>query len=49
MALISGGGGSGTQNVFIQEIEPTVGVGDKVLWLQTSTDGSVMFNLVTGD
>ena len=49
MALISGGGGSGTQNVFIQEIEPTVGVGDKVLWLQTSADGSVMFNLVTGD
>ena len=50
MALISGGGGgSGTQNVFIQETEPTVGVGDKVLWLQTSADGSVMFNLVTGD
>ena len=48
MALISGGG-SGTHNVFIQEIEPTVGVGDKVLWLQTSADGSVMFNLVTGD
>lgn len=48
MALISGGG-SGTQNVFIQETEPTVGVGDKVLWLQTSADGSVMFNLVTGD
>ena len=47
MALISGGGG--TQNVFIQETEPTVGVGDKVLWLQTSADGSVMFNLVTGD
>lgn len=49
MALISGGGGSGTQNVFIQETEPTVGVGAKVLWLQTSADGSVMFNLVTGD
>ena len=49
MALISGGGSSGTQNVFIQETEPTVGVGDKVLWLQTSADGSVMFNLVTGD
>lgn len=47
MALISGGGG--TQNVFIQETEPAVGVGDKVLWLQTSADGSVMFNLVTGD
>ena len=45
--VISGGGG--TQNVFIQETEPTVGVGDKVLWLQTSADGSVMFNLVTGD
>lgn len=49
MALISGGGGALTQNVFIQETEPTVGVGDKVLWLQTSADGSVMFNLVTGD
>ena len=45
--VISGGGG--TQNVFIQETEPAVGVGDKVLWLQTSADGSVMFNLVTGD
>ncbi len=45
--VISDGGG--TQNVFIQETEPTVGVGDKVLWLQTSADGSVMFNLVTGD
>ncbi len=49
IAILSGGGGSGTQNVFIQETEPTVGVGDKVLWLQTSADGSVMFNLVTGD
>lgn len=53
-SLLTGGnivvsGGSGTQNVFIQETEPTVGVGDKVLWLQTSADGSVMFNLVTGD
>ena len=47
--VISGGGGGGVQNVFIQETEPTVGVGDNVLWLQTSADGSVMFNLVTGD
>ena len=47
--IVISGGGSGTQNVFIQETEPTVGVGDKVLWLQTSADGSVMFNLVTGD
>lgn len=47
--VISGGGVGGTQNVYIQETEPTVGVGDKVLWLQTSADGSVMFNLVTGD
>ncbi len=47
--VISSEGGGGVQNVFIQETEPTVGVGDKVLWLQTSADGSVMFNLVTGD
>ena len=44
MALISGG--SGTQNVFIQDAEPTVGVGSSALWIQTSVDGSVMFNLV---
>ena len=44
MALISGG--SGTRNVFIQDAEPTVGVGSSALWIQTSVDGSVMFNLV---
>ena len=40
------GGGSGTQNVFIQDAEPTVGVGSSALWIQTNVDGSVMFNLV---
>jgi hypothetical protein len=48
MALISGGGG-GTQNVFIQSTEPAVLQGQKALWIQTTADGSVMFNLVTGD
>ena len=38
MALISGGGGSGTQNVFIQEIEPTV-VMDS-LWIQKLPNGN---------
>ena len=47
--VISGSGGSGTQNVFIQDTEPAVATGEKALWLQTSSDGSVMFNLVTGD
>jgi glutamate synthase domain-containing protein 2 len=48
---ISGGSGGtgGTQNVFIQETEPVIETGEKALWLQTSADGSVMFNLVTGD
>ena len=39
MALISGGGGSGgTQNVFIQETEPTV-VMDS-LWIQKLPNGN---------
>ena len=44
---ISGGAG-GTQNVYIQESEPTPEAGEKVLWLQTNTDGSIQFNLVEG-
>ena len=39
MALISGGGGSGTQNVFIQETEPTVTVDS--LWIQRLPDGNL--------
>lgn len=42
----NGGGGAGTQNVFIQEAEPTIGVGTSVLWIQKSLDGSITFNLV---
>ena len=38
MALISGGGGSGTQNVFIQETEPTVIVDS--LWIQRLPNGN---------
>ena len=38
MALISGGGGSGTQNVFIQETEPTVTVDS--LWIQRLPNGN---------
>ena len=38
MALISGGGGSGTQNVFIQETEPTVTVDS--LWIQKLPNGN---------
>ena len=37
MALISGGG-SGTQNVFIQETEPTVTVDS--LWIQKLPNGN---------
>lgn len=43
---ISGGGGSGTQNVFIQEAEPTIDIGTSALWIQKSLDGSITFNLV---
>ena len=39
MALISGGGGSGTQNVFIQETEPTVIVDS--LWIQRLPNGNL--------
>ena len=38
MALISGGGGSGTQNVFIQETEPAVVVDS--LWIQRLPNGN---------
>jgi hypothetical protein len=39
-------GGGGTQNVFIQEAEPTIDVGTSALWIQKSLDGSITFNLV---
>lgn len=39
MALISGGGGSGTQNVFIQETEPTIIVDS--LWIQKLPNGNL--------
>ena len=39
MALISGGGGSGTQNVFIQEDEPAVTVDS--LWIQRLPNGNL--------
>ena len=42
MALISGG--SGTQNLFIQESVPSAVVDS--LWVQKSADGSITFNLV---
>lgn len=48
MALISGGGGSGAQNVFIQDTIPTVSSGNKALWIDTS-NGNITFNLVIGD
>ena len=38
IALISGGGGSGTQNVFIQETEPAVTVDS--LWIQKLPNGN---------
>ena len=49
MALISGGGGSGTQNVYIQESEPMVGTGEKVLWIQTNADGSTSVFIKEGE
>ena len=39
MALISGVGGSGAQNVFIQETEPTVTVDS--LWIQRLPNGNL--------
>lgn len=42
MALVSGG--SGTQNLFIQESIPSAVVDS--LWVQKSADGSITFNLV---
>ena len=40
------GGGSGVQNVFIQEAEPTIDTGSSALWIQKSLDGSITFNLI---
>ena len=42
----NGGGGTGVQNVFIQEAEPTIGTGTSALWIQKSADGSITFNLI---
>ena len=42
----NGGGGTRTQNVFIQEAEPTIGTGTSALWIQKSADGSITFNLI---
>ena len=39
MVLISGGGGSGAQNVFIQETEPAVTVDS--LWIQKLPNGNL--------
>ena len=44
--VISGGGG--TQNVFIQETEPTLATGEKALWIDI-TGGNLNFWIVTGD
>ena len=40
------GGGSGVQNVFIQDVEPSIATGTSALWIQKSADGRVTFNLV---
>lgn len=45
-ASIGSGGSGGTQNVFIQESEPTIDIGTSALWIQKSLDGSITFNLV---
>lgn len=42
----NGGGGSGVQNVFIQEAEPTIDIGTSALWIQKSLDGSITLNLI---
>ena len=53
-SLLSGGnisinGGSGIQNVFIQEEEPHAGAGEKVLWIQTNADGSTTMFIKEGE
>lgn len=53
-SLLSGGnivisGGGGTQNVYIQESEPMVGAGEKVLWIQTNADGSTSVFIKEGE
>ena len=47
--VISGGGGSGTLNVYIQESEPMVGTGEKVLWIQTNADGRTSVFIKEGE
>lgn len=46
--IAQSGGGSGVQNVFIQEAEPVVAQGNSALWIQKSVGGSITFNLVEG-
>lgn len=46
--VISGGGGGGVQNVYIQTTEPTIATGEKALWIDT-TGGNLNFWVVTGD
>lgn len=46
---IDGGGVSGIQNVFIQEEEPTAGAGERVLWIQTNSDGSTTMFIKEGE
>lgn len=46
--VISGGGGGGVQNVYIQETEPSIGTGEKALWIDT-TGGNLNFWIKTGD
>lgn len=46
--VISGGSGGGIQNVYIQDTQPAVNTGDKVLWIDT-TGGNLNFWIITGD
>lgn len=46
--IAQGSGGSGVQNVFIQEAEPVVTKGNSALWIYTSS-GDITFNLVIGE
>ncbi len=52
-SLLAGGnivisGGSGTQNVYIQEAEPTIVQGENVMWIKKSANGDITINLVEG-
>lgn len=46
--IAQGSGGSGVQNVYIQESEPIIAQGNSALWIKKSSNGNITLNLLEG-